>query len=1261
MKQKESYNIPQIENRHDRKSKEALVIIDRILLKAKESKRLNEAADDIKSNLPLSGKKTILIEAANHLPDIQKEALGVKKAKEFILALDISTMDSKAISFKTLESFGITLKKEQKQLIRKICNLAGKNKRRSLQREMNLLISSIEDTDTQWKLLMTTCEFPSDTTEIINNLIIAIRFQECMNLLQENEKTLNKRDCKKLRALVLEEFLPSKENVDNFFSPVIIQDIIEGRSDLNDPWISGNVFDSYSNLQENIDEIKKNVKLSKKALFVLIGLIVAGFGTQLKSPYIGGDSPDKHPISLANHEIFLPNISLESSVESLIKTTGHNENIFELYGSQTSLEISQENIDDLVTEFINNEYEKYLQENNKENVLNLLEFTNQKKNELTDDDISNIVEQTLEEKAREDTKKKVKSYLEWKYKDHINNYSAKYDSVDEIIAHEMLNISDDDLISFLEKYIQNKKEITDFHIKIEQRRKAVLELRARHKFLIDTNRILPSYTEDEFVSEHLNFIDHWVIENYAEDYDKRIKKETDKKIVEESLRNQYYRDRDYSKLTGDDNFSLEQEYVEKMMSGYSEEQIELMAEKIIKSENNQEPVPINNQTSYNDFDGFIEDIDPKDNPNLIESQQRLEKEKTASAGAQNFSRGLAPKNSGGKEGTGPLPDPIYWTIHGEIPSTYFRNTRLDTFNNQMSWDANSNNHETIELPKKGLKNANLEIISSFGSNGEVDIPIPYGYQVVYAQYESNPNRSVFARQYTDGSHSINENPSIPRDSRIVIGFEKTSNNLFGNADSAKYLDNSILLPNPELLPSDIYNKLVEIKNSNLNSNQKVKEVQSIHDALFTYSLNPKYSNMHRSGLPIDFVLKVVELPFADCDVQSTVSIAFLRFVGVPAALSSGFANSQALLDTNNRNLSGLESHGWPEYYNYELKRWVEFDMTTAGSIDSESLEQLSEVFSGVGSNGIGEGGSGEGGSGGNEFYRLMETVAPIPQDLLELKLFLLNKLNYAKENKLGIVLFASTLSLITSMILDLRAARKRKNILSDASRLIENTYGLSYNKIKDLLNNKFIKVIFSDLFNGPIYRLPVGFTIALLTYGIPNILRRYNLKKELDKFEDKLYNSDNLLNESYEGEQTFKPMGKILPELLGLEPHKVVEHITKDNVRVHLRKINTILDNNLSKSFLNELIYPNFYIKLNKVFLQSRDLSDFLSRVTNTYYKVYLKTKRVKNYKKEKLNKIEFVEKISSNFELVISFWKIKEACQRLVNETKKDEEKSNL
>lgn len=215
----------------------------------------------------------------------------------------------------------------------------------------------------------------------------------------------------------------------------------------------------------------------------------------------------------------------------------------------------------------------------------------------------------------------------------------------------------------------------------------------------------------------------------------------------------------------------------------------------------------------------------------------------------------------------------------------------------------------------------------------IEIPTREGYQVV-------ANGGVFVEglvkqpalvQTADGGYIlVFDNTDIGKPVGVSITLNRISEALslqLPKPDAREIQRMTKPLVDVKTLPQQDQAFLADLaKRTNLSDGERAKLLEKYVKTSFLYSLNEEHSDYYLEGENVnEFIRRIFEKRYADCDVANTALIGILRSQGIPSRLAFGFSNSGRVSDVKIGTLTGDERHGWVEAY--IGGRWVRLDGT----------------------------------------------------------------------------------------------------------------------------------------------------------------------------------------------------------------------------------------------------------------------------------------------------------------------------------------------
>ncbi len=291
----------------------------------------------------------------------------------------------------------------------------------------------------------------------------------------------------------------------------------------------------------------------------------------------------------------------------------------------------------------------------------------------------------------------------------------------------------------------------------------------------------------------------------------------------------------------------------------------------------------------------------------------------------------------GKEGE--IPSAI-WTISPAYGGYYKEQVfnRWDTTTN--SWKADYNLQPVVfpsqpsevssDVGSSQSKPQSLTISCSQSSNGQIRIPMPYGYDIDPASYKS----FEFLNIDQNGDYILKP---LHSGGTEEIYLTRTSSPRIRNSGSS-------LVTIPGNLTDETSKKLTDINASKKGNLRKAQALASYTMRRLTYSNDSSYNSRYDSD-PKGYIGAIDELKQADCDVANTYFAALCGKLNIPVRFVVGHMVKGKDTQGNSRITSGT-GHAWCEVWNEAEAKWVRMDATPPGDPNMEEKQEKGESVPG---------------------------------------------------------------------------------------------------------------------------------------------------------------------------------------------------------------------------------------------------------------------------------------------------------------------------
>lgn len=584
-----------------------------------------------------------------------------------------------------------------------------------------------------------------------------------------------------------------------------------------------------------------------------------------------------------------------------------------------------------------------------------------------------------------------------------------------------------------------------------------------------------------------------------------------------------------------------------------------------------------------------------------------------------------------------------WEISGEVPEGYFWMDSSSAFNYD-GWIYGYEISYSLYMPSID-EDAPTQVQSAepVASIGHYAIPVPDGWEITAI----NAGSAIGSLHVTNtGSYffSVDARPSEPQIITYALAPlshpELAVDDLkYENLATRETLDTASLLGNLDRMPTEVKLALDEIRTSNMTTAEKAESVrQMVHDH-FVYSLDPKYTAYYVDDAKAgDFVWRAWEIGFADCDPVNTVNVAFLRYIGIDARLSSGYMN-ESLFSSGSNSLEGGERHAWAEYFDTSIRKWVVSDATPA-DVDEDAAEQIIGMNGGTGIESVIEESSAE------------EVNAAIALTLARIVKF--------ETSEVGMLLNFTLIGFLYTLLLGLGIRREHKidaqaaNILNDISTKLWTDAPELEEFRTAAINNA--NTLFSKLLLNPPNKPYKLWERLLLSPRIRKTEIDMRKLGDMSTLSDRLPQTDQVI-------PTDVSMSDFLQKALGVSP-MLVEQTVKEEIRTKsLKQIYTVLKGSLSHKFEPELQRAGVNLTalpLANLCADYSDTSEFIYAALDALYKKYLlafdkaikrRAKRKDDLRKTKtlptveifitdhpLGQVEFVQKFDNEIAILLQY-----------------------
>jgi len=291
----------------------------------------------------------------------------------------------------------------------------------------------------------------------------------------------------------------------------------------------------------------------------------------------------------------------------------------------------------------------------------------------------------------------------------------------------------------------------------------------------------------------------------------------------------------------------------------------------------------------------------------------------------------------GKEGEIP---PAIWTISPAYGGYYKEQVfnRWDTTTN--SWKADYNLQPVVfpsqpsevssDMGSSQSKPQSLTISCSPSSNGQIRIPMPYGYDIDPTSYKS----FEFLNIDQNGDYILKP---LHGGGTEEIYLTRTSQSRIRNSGLA-------LVTIPSNLTDETSKKLAEVNGSKKGNLQKARALSSYTMRRLTYSNDSSYNSRYDSDSK-GYIGAIDELKQADCDVANTYFASLCGKLNIPVRFVVGHMVKGKDKQGNARVTSGT-GHAWCEVWDEVESKWVRVDATPPGDPNMEEKQEKGESVPG---------------------------------------------------------------------------------------------------------------------------------------------------------------------------------------------------------------------------------------------------------------------------------------------------------------------------
>lgn len=504
---------------------------------------------------------------------------------------------------------------------------------------------------------------------------------------------------------------------------------------------------------------------------------------------------------------------------------------------------------------------------------------------------------------------------------------------------------------------------------------------------------------------------------------------------------------------------------------------------------------------------------------------------------------------------------VYWRIDGTVPDGYFQETtsnefrwnqwETDTASSEQLWPVNVSGTR-VESP--------THLTSAFpvGHAGErFNIPVPAGWEITYIQVGESDSSSLELFRARSGSYVAEITSNLDAPQTLMVGLrpvDATQNN-WTNAPNRDYADRSTIqfesmIGDPNELDQEVLNRLNSIRdNATLSDEEKAQAVTEFVRDHFIYSLDSKYSDFYLEDASRgEYVRRAWQVGYGDCDVVNTINVAFLRYVGVDARLASGFANSSSLLNVNRKSLEQSEAHGWAQFFNRELGRWVDAD-ATPGVVDPGSLGELMNL---------------NGGAGIEQIFNIRSL-----KDLIRTMSLMLNKASEFATSELGIVSEILSVIALYALLYGIgnRLEAKNEAALNKLTYKLQEGDGGPYWKPKNRLSEIISNTIRTMLHSKSNYlATSPSFLDKILL--LPRIIKAKKDKKLIQPVNQIMTDSQAIV---FDPAQDSVP--KFVHRVAGIDEAQVNIHTRKEHLRSTLNHITQQFNATVTDAFPSSLTH----------------------------------------------------------------------------------------
>ncbi len=306
------------------------------------------------------------------------------------------------------------------------------------------------------------------------------------------------------------------------------------------------------------------------------------------------------------------------------------------------------------------------------------------------------------------------------------------------------------------------------------------------------------------------------------------------------------------------------------------------------------------------------------------------------------------------ENAGQLPEGDVWNVEGNLPNAYLLTNTSSQFFSNPEWLHNQGGEDYINYIGESAQNGTkltfgdgsetpvAKLTSVFQiQSGYVTLPMSMKYRLASIDLGIDPSKYTVFRG-ADGTFELHIYGKI--DAPVKITYDIVKDNSAETAPTNEDLNDKWLLGDVKQLPQEVQDFLNNVKKSTLSAADKAEKIRAYLQNSSVYSLQKKYTDYYK-GNPAagEFVRRFLELRHGDCIVVATPEIAFLRYVGVPARLGTGYLYSHPFLGMGKNALEAYESHGFPIFWNDQTQQWEVSDPTPT-TLDEDAMEQLSKIL-----------------------------------------------------------------------------------------------------------------------------------------------------------------------------------------------------------------------------------------------------------------------------------------------------------------------------